>query len=144
MRPALPLPRLGIRRGRPLHSAAIRGEIRSAGTAEKKNPDHGLPRSGESRAPLGLSRPAARAAPARLGALLVEKRIRADRVRTSAVQLAPGAGELDRPGALRMDARELEDPARRRDRTLRGCASEDRLRRIRAWLRLQARARGLG
>src|SRR5258708_40327798 len=111
MRPALPLSRLEVRRGRPMHRAALRGEIRSSGTAEKKNPDHGLPRSGESRATLGLSRPAARAAPARLGAVLVEKRFRADRVRRSAVQLASGAGQLVRPGTLRRAPRELE-PAR--------------------------------
>src|SRR5205823_2602273 len=87
---------------------------------------------------VGLSRPAARAAPARLGAFLLEKRIRADRFCGGAVQLAAGPGELDRPGALRVDARELEGAARRRDRALRAPAPEARLRRIRIRLRLQA------
>src|SRR6266705_5868557 len=108
MRPAMPLSRLGVRRRRPVHRAAFRAEIRSAGTVEEKNPHCGLSGAGKSRASLGLSRPATGSATARLGAVLVEERFRADRVRGSAVQLAPGAGELDRPGAFRMDARGLE------------------------------------
>src|SRR2546427_3128961 len=49
--------------------------------------------------------------------------------------------ELDRPGAFRMDARELEPAPEGRHRSLRAHASEDRLRRVRARLRLQTRAR---
>ena len=48
----------------------------------------------------------------------------ADRVRRSAVQLVPMPRELDRSGALRVDAPELERAAARQDRTVRAAPLE--------------------
>src|SRR5262245_16725313 len=57
------------------------------------------------------------------------------------LQLVPVPGELLRPRALRMDARELERAAQRPDRALRSEAPQARVRGVRVRLRLQARAR---
>jgi 5,5'-dehydrodivanillate O-demethylase len=59
---------------------------------------------------------------------LVGERLRADRHFRSSVQLVPGPRELDRSGALRVDAPELEHPAARRDRAVRAAPSQDRVR----------------
>ena len=72
----------------------------------------GISGSGEGRDALGLSGTAARAFASRVGAVHLGERLRPGRIRGGAVQLAAVPGELDRPGAFRMDAFELEDPAR--------------------------------
>ena len=63
---------------------------------------------------MGLSRPRAAPARARLGILLVEERFPPDRQGRDPVQLVPVPGKLDRPGAFRMDPFELERAPRRR------------------------------
>ncbi len=69
------------------------------------------------------------------------ERLPRDRARRRAVQLVPVPGELHRPGAFRMDARQLVEPdARQRRRCAQ--APQAQVRGVRARLRLQARARG--
>ena len=65
---------------------------------------------------VGVSRSGAGAAAARLGAVHVDQRLPADRDLRDSVQLVPVPGELDRSGALRVDARELgrDDAGRQR------------------------------
>ena len=72
----------------------------------------GLSGEAQGRPALGLSRPAAGAAAAELGAVHLEERLRADRVLGNPVQLVPVPGELDRSRAFRVDARQLEHPPR--------------------------------
>ena len=81
---------------------------------QRRDPHQGLPGRGAGRAALGLSRPGAAAAGAGLGILLLAERLPPDRQGRDPVQLVPVPGELDRPGAFRMDPFELERAARRR------------------------------
>jgi 5,5'-dehydrodivanillate O-demethylase len=66
---------------------------------------------------------------------------RAGGVRGDSVQLVPVPGELHRPGALRVDAQQLDHAPAGRRRALRAHAPEAGLRGVRARLRLQAPAR---
>ena len=59
---------------------------------------------------VGLHGPEARARAAGVGAVQLAERLPRDRAGRRAVQLVPGPGELHRPGALRMDARQLVEP----------------------------------
>ena len=59
---------------------------------------------------MGLHGPEARARAAGVGAVQLAERFPRDRAGRRAVQLVPGPGELHRPGALRMDARQLVEP----------------------------------
>ena len=68
------------------------------------------------RAAVGLYGPAAGAGIAGLGAVHLGERFPRGRALRRALQLVPVPGKLLRPGALRMDARELEPAARRQDR----------------------------
>ena len=58
------------------------------------------------------------------------------------VQLVPVPGELDRPGAFRMDPFELVDPARRPHRPLYPAPPPGRFQRVRVRLPVQAHPRG--
>ena len=73
-------------------------------------PHQGLPGARARRAVVGLPGSAAGARAAGLGALHLAERLSPDRDGRRAVQLVPVPGELDRSGAFRMDARQLEQP----------------------------------
>ena len=118
--------------------AALRGCRPSRGPAEGRNQHQGLSGRRTGRAPVGLSRTAAGSAGARLGILLLAQRLSPDRPGRNPVQLVPVPGELDRPGALRMDAFQLGRPPRRRHRPLHPAARESRFQRVRVRLPIQA------
>ena len=67
---------------------------------------------------VGLYGAAAGARTAGVGAVHLGERLPRDRALRRAVQLVPVPGELLRPRAFRMDARQLEPAARRQDRSL--------------------------
>src|SRR5260221_6401449 len=87
---------------------------------------------------LGLSWPRAAAARAGLGILLVEEWLSPDRPGRDPMQLVPVSGELDRPGAFRMDAFELGRAPSRLDWAVHAAAREGRFQRVRLWLSVQA------
>src|SRR5262245_65670117 len=91
---------------------------------------------------VGLYGTAAGAGAAGLGAVHLGERLPRDRALGRALQLVPVSGELLRPRALRVDARQLEPAARRQDRSLFEQAPQAQVRGVRLRLRLQARARG--
>ena len=100
------------------------------------------PVQGMRRAAVGLSGPAAGARAAGLGAVHLGERLPRDRALRRALQLVPVPGELLRPRALRVDARELEPAARRQDRSLWPQAPAAQVRGVRLRLHLQAHPRG--
>src|SRR5262249_23166996 len=73
---------------------------------------------------------AARARAAGVGAVHVGERLPRDRALGRALQLVPVPGELLRPRALRMDARQLDPAACRQDRSLCAEASQAQVRGI--------------
>ncbi len=113
VRAALQLPWLAVRPGRPVHRATLRGRCRARGSLQGQGPDQGLSGRDQGRPDLGLPGPRAGSAGPQLGALHVEERLRADRLRGRPLQLASMPGEFDRSAALRVDAHELERPVGR-------------------------------
>ena len=142
MRPALQLSRLALRRRRRLPGAALRGHGAPRAAAARRNPHQSLSGRGTGRADLGLSRAGAATARAGLGILFLAERVSPDRARRNPLQLVPVPGEFDRPGAFRMDAFELVDPARRQDRPLYSAPPQGRFQRVRVRLPVQAHPRG--
>ncbi len=128
---------------RRLQGTTVRGHRRAGDPLPRPDPHQGVQGAGAGGIALGLSRPRAGAPAAELGAVHLAERLRPDRVLRSAVQLVPVPGELDRPGAFRVDARQLGQPARRRQRRLRGAAPEAGVRRIRLRPGVSPRARRL-
>ena len=100
------------------------------------------PVQGMRRPAVGLSGPAAGAGTAGVGAVHLAQRLSRDRARRRAVQLVSVPGELHRPGAFRVDARQLGRPHARRRCQRRAEASQAQVRGVRPRLHLQARARG--
>src|SRR5262245_43203706 len=86
---------------------------------------------------------AADAGTAGVGAVHVGERLSRSRALRRSLQLVPVPGELLRPRALRVDARELEHAAERQGRSLCRQAPQAQVRGIRLRLHLQAGARGL-
>ena len=125
-----PLPRTALRRHD--QSEAVEGGLR----------DNSLPGERMRGSALRLYGPAAGAGTAGVGAVHLAQRFPRDRARRRALQLVPVPGELDRPGAFRMDARQLGQPAARRRRQRCAQASQAQIRGVRSRLHLQARARG--
>src|SRR5262249_13872394 len=78
-----------------------------------------------------------------VGAVHVGKWLSRNRAVRRSLQLVPVPGELLRPRALRMDARQLEPAVERQGRSLCQQAPQAQVRGIRLRLRLQAGARGL-
>ena len=141
VRAALQLPRLALRR-RPATASSSRSRRSRHPDArlQGQDRDQRLSGRGQGRAALGLHGAAARAAAARLGTVHLDERLRADRLLRDPVQLAAVPGKLDRSGALRVDAPQLEH-ARCAARPAAGArAPQDRLRRVRVRLHLPPRA----
>ena len=110
--------------------------------AKERCADQGLSGEGMRRAAVGLYGPAAGARIAGLGAVHLGERLPRGRALGRALQLVPVPGKLLRPGALRMDARELEPAARRQAGALCRQAHAAQVRGVRLRLHLQTHARG--
>ena len=108
----LQLSRLADGRDRRLHRAALRGHRQSALARQGALRIKAYPVQECAGLLWAYHGPAAGARAAGLGAVHLGERLPRDRARRRALQLVPVPGELHRPGALRMDARELERAAR--------------------------------
>ena len=102
--------------GRPMHRTAVRGHRQSRSALARALQSRGLSGARTGRPAVDLYGSAAGAGTAGLGGLHLAARLPRDRHRRSAVQLVPVPGKFRRPGALRMDARQLGRPSARRQR----------------------------
>ena len=109
----LQLSRLADGRARPLHRAALRGCRPSESARQGALRHHRLSGARARRSPVGLHGTAAGARAAGVRAVHLAERFSRDRARRHPVQFLPVPGELHRPGAFRMDARQLEPSPRR-------------------------------
>src|ERR1700733_15232291 len=112
MRAALQLSRLAFRPDGSVRRAAVGRYRRARSAIQRQNSYQSISRGGQGWLGLGVPGTAARASGSRLGAVLVEERLRADCLRGRALQLAPVPGEFNRSAAFRVDAHELERPFR--------------------------------
>src|SRR5439155_25970011 len=117
-RHSLQLPWMVEGRDRPLPGAALRRSRQAALARQGALLDQGLSGEGMRRTLMGLYGPAARARAAGVGAVHLGERLSRDRALGRAVQLVSVPGELLRPRAFRMDARQLDLAAQRQDRSL--------------------------
>src|SRR5215471_20012318 len=109
----LQLPRLADGRDRPLHRAALRRHRQPALARQGALLDQGLSGEGMRGALMDLYGAAADAGTAGVGAVHVGERLSRSRALRRSLQLVPVPGELLRPRALRVDARQLEPAAER-------------------------------
>ena len=125
----------------------LRGHLLSGRSGQGPHRAEGLSGQALGRHGLGLHGAAAGAGAARVGSLLVARRLCPGGDQRGALQLVPVPGEFDRPGALRMDARELGQAAAHPRHDPRAHAPEARLRGVRLRLHLppcQGRQRRAG
>src|SRR5262249_39939905 len=138
----LQLPRLADGRGRSLPRAALRRPRQPALAREGALHDPGLSGEGMRGSVVDLYGPAADTGAPGVGTVHLGEWLSRDRALRRALQLVPVPGELLRPRAFRMDARQLEPSAQRQGGALRRQAPEAQVRGIRLRFHLQAGARG--
>src|SRR6516165_10221211 len=136
----LQLPRLADGRGRALHRAALRRPRQPAFACEGALHDPGLSGEGMRGPVVDLYGSATGAGAPGVGTVHLGEWLSRDRALRCALQLVPVPGELLRPRALRMDARQLEPSPQRQGGALRRQAPEAQVRGIRLRFHLQAGA----